>query len=380
MKKTLFTYFLILSAFALKAQTVDTTKQIFTAVEMDPSFAGGLGKFYMYLQANIIYPADSFNKNIQGKVFVTFVVEKDGSLTDVKVLRSVSPDIDTEAIRVVSNSPKWHPRIQNGRPVRVQYSLAINFKFPPKQLVSNTQQIDTLFSKKQIDSIRSKQIFTAVEYEPEFPGGMEKFHNYLGQNLQYPDQARNKNIRGQVFISFVVNRDGSLTDVHISRGLSTEIDAEAIRLIKNSPMWKSGMQNGRHVRVAYTLPIPFPFPRDESSAKAQRSDADSLTFTPVEKEPEFLGGLEKFFKFLTNNLHYPDQARENNVQGKVIVSFVVERDGTLTDVKVSRGLGSGCDEEAVRVLRASPKWKPGMQNGRPVRVAYTMPISFPINE
>lgn len=145
-------------------------------------------------------------------------------------------------------------------------------------------------------------------------------------------------------------------------------------------MWKSGMQNGRHVRVAYTLPIPFPFPRDESSAKAQRSDAESLTFTPVEKEPEFPGGLEKFFKFLTNNLHYPDQAKENNVAGRVMVSFVVERDGTLTDVKVSRGLGSGCDEEAVRVLRASPKWKPGMQNGRPVRVAYTMPISFPINE
>ena len=88
------------------------------------------------------------------------------------------------------------------------------------------------------------------------------------------------------------------------------------------------------------------------------------------------GGIEKFYKYLQNNIHYPAIAKENNVQGKVFVSFVVERDGTLTDVRVARGLGSGCDEEAVRVLKASPKWKPGIQNGRPVRVAYTMPISF----
>jgi len=69
-------------------------------------------------------------------------------------------------------------------------------------------------------------------------------------------------------------------------------------------------------------------------------------------------------------------AKENNVSGKVFVTFVVEKDGSLTDVKVVRGIGSGCDEEAMRVLKASPKWKAGIQNGRPVRVQYTMPINF----
>jgi protein TonB len=99
-------------------------------------------------------------------------------------------------------------------------------------------------------------------------------------------------------------------------------------------------------------------------------------FTAVEVNPEFPGGIEKFYSYLGKNIRYPAVARENNVQGKVFVGFVVEKDGSLTDIKVIRGIGSGCDEEAVRVLRASPHWKPGIQNGRPVRTQYNVPISF----
>ena len=79
---------------------------------------------------------------------------------------------------------------------------------------------------------------------------------------------------------------------------------------------------------------------------------------------------------MQKNLRYPQEAIEAGISGKVYISFVVEKDGSLTDIKVVRPLGSGTDEEAVRVLKNSPKWKPGIQNGRPVRVAYTMPISF----
>ncbi|MGZ3834741.1 MAG: energy transducer TonB [Mucilaginibacter sp.] len=257
MKKTLFTSFFILSLFTAKAQTADTSKQIFTAVEIEPSFPGGLGKFYEYLQANIVYPVESSNKNIQGKVFVTFVVEKDGSLTDVKILRGVSSDIDAEAIKVVNNSPKWKPSSNSGTPVRAQYSLPINFKLPPRELNNKIQTIEKL-SPSQIDSIYSKKTFTAVEQEPEFPGGIDKFYKFLLNNLHYPDQARENNIRGKVFVSFVVDRDGSLIDIRILTSLSKETDEEALRLLKLSPKWKPGMQNGRPVRVAYTIPVPFP--------------------------------------------------------------------------------------------------------------------------
>jgi len=120
-------------------------------------------------------------------------------------------------------------------------------------------------------------------------------------------------------------------------------------------------------------------PVGNSDAKVTEEDPNKI-FTSVEKNPEFPGGLEKFYAYLSKSIRYPAVARENNTQGKVIVNFVVEKDGSLTDVKVVRGIGDGCDEEAVRVLRASPHWGPGIQNGRPVRCSYTVPISFTLSE
>jgi len=115
-------------------------------------------------------------------------------------------------------------------------------------------------------------------------------------------------------------------------------------------------------------------PVGTSDAKVTEEDPNRI-FTSVEQVPMFPGGLEAFGAYLSKNIRYPAIARENATQGRVIVQFVCERDGSLTDIKVVRGIGDGCDEEAVRVLRASPHWKPGIQNGRPVRVQYSVPIA-----
>jgi len=120
-------------------------------------------------------------------------------------------------------------------------------------------------------------------------------------------------------------------------------------------------------------------PVGTSDAKVTEDDPNKL-FTSVENPPEFPGGIEKFYAYLGKSIRYPAIARENGTQGKVILQFVCERDGSLTDIKVVRGIGDGCDEEAMRVLRASPKWKPGIQNGRPVRVQYNVPVSFTLAE
>jgi protein TonB len=117
-------------------------------------------------------------------------------------------------------------------------------------------------------------------------------------------------------------------------------------------------------------------PVGNSDVKQVTEEDPNKIFTAVEKEPNFPGGEEAFRNYLGKNIHYPAIAKENNVQGKVFLSFVVERNGALTDIKVVRGIGSGCDDEAMRVLKNSPKWTPGIQNGRPVRVAYTIPVSF----
>ena len=116
-------------------------------------------------------------------------------------------------------------------------------------------------------------------------------------------------------------------------------------------------------------------PVGNSDVKQVVEDPNTI-FTSVEQAPGFPGGDAKFIAYLSKSIRYPAIARENNVQGRVILTFVVERDGSLTDIKVVRGIGSGCDEEAVRALKASPHWKPGIQNGKPVRVQYSVPVAF----
>lgn len=99
-------------------------------------------------------------------------------------------------------------------------------------------------------------------------------------------------------------------------------------------------------------------------------------FTVVESMPEFRGGMQELYTYLGNNIKYPVMAKESGIQGKVYVTFVVEKDGSITDVKLLRGIGGGCDEEAIRVVQSMPKWKPGKQRGKPVRVQYNLPVRF----
>lgn len=108
----------------------------------------------------------------------------------------------------------------------------------------------------------------------------------------------------------------------------------------------------------------------------EEESGETEIFTVVEESPGFPGGDVKRIQFLQDNIRYPQMARESGIQGTVYVTFVVEKDGSVTDVRILRGIGGGCDEEAIRVIRAMPKWNPGKQRGKPVRVQFNMPIKF----
>lgn len=116
------------------------------------------------------------------------------------------------------------------------------------------------------------------------------------------------------------------------------------------------------------------------SPEAKETPADSTVkeevFMVAEQMPEYPGGMKEMLKFLQENVKYPENAMKNNVQGRVIVQFVVEKDGTLTEFKVARSVDPDLDAEALRVLQTMPKWKPGMQRGKIVRVKFTVPVSF----
>lgn len=120
-------------------------------------------------------------------------------------------------------------------------------------------------------------------------------------------------------------------------------------------------------------------PIAKENAEIAGEGTEEKPFTVVEQMPQYPGGETEMYKFIMNNLKYPAKASEAGIQGKVILNFVVGKDGKITNIKVVRGIGFGCDEEAVRVLQKMPSWNPGKMGGRPVPVYFTFPITFKLN-
>lgn len=142
--------------------------------------------------------------------------------------------------------------------------------------------------------------------------------------------------------------------------------------VKNVSPWKLG---------ALSVLSAFLFLVFACSEEMQTKEIDSQTevFSAVEEQPEFEGGMPAFYKYVGSEIKYPRQARQKGVEGRVYVQFVVEKDGSLSDVKAIKGIGAGCDSEAVRVLQNAAWFKPGTQRGRPVRVRMELPIIFKLN-
>ena len=117
----------------------------------------------------------------------------------------------------------------------------------------------------------------------------------------------------------------------------------------------------------------------KKNQKVYEQKDDQKVFEIVEKMPEFPGGMEALFSFFSNNVHYPDDAKEQGVEGRVMVKFVVEKDGSLSGVEVVQKASPSLDAEAMRVVKAMPNWTPGKQRGRAVRVRFTIPVTFRLN-
>jgi protein TonB len=122
-------------------------------------------------------------------------------------------------------------------------------------------------------------------------------------------------------------------------------------------------------------------PMEELPTSISKMNEEALIddHTPIiapEIMPEFPGGLEALLNYLSRNIRYPTEARQQGIQGRVYLSFVIEKNGSVSTIEILRGIGGGCDEEAIRVVEKMPNWNPGKQNGRPVRVIYNLPVRF----
>ena len=248
---------------------------------------------------------------------------------------------------------------------------------PMETIEENTIVADTV---KQAD-----KIYDVVETMPQFPGGNGKMMSFLSMNVKYPKSAYDAKIQGKVIASFVIGKDGSIGDAKIVRSVDPALDAEALRVIGLMPKWTPGMQDGKPVAVKYTVPVAFRLAADESSSKEQKVANENKPKKVVDAEefevmPQFPGGNGEMMKFFKENIKYPKAAKKAKAQGRVIVTFIVTKEGDIKDAKVIRSVHPALDAEALRVVNMMPKWRPGSQFGKAMDVKYTVPVAFAFPE
>ena len=224
-----------------------------------PEYPGGEMALDYFIKSHIKYPDWAKENEPIGRVVVGFIVNEDGSLSDFSIKKSFSPEIDSEALRVVMLLPKFTPALNRGRTAKSSYVLPIMFKKPTQEELTKMRNDSTVRANVPV-----KKIFQVVEQMPKLPGGEEAMEWFLKHTIIYPDSAIAHHIEGSVIVGFVVNEDGTLSDIAIKKGVSPDLDAEAIRVAHLLPLFNPGRQQGEPVRVSYGLTILFKLGGDSS--------------------------------------------------------------------------------------------------------------------
>jgi TonB family protein len=322
-------------------------KMVYQFTEILPYYPGGQDAMIRFLQENLRYPELAKQNKVEGIVVVSFVVDESGKILrpfgQINMPNDNKRTLVEEAVRVVQSMPNWIPAQHKGKSVRCTMQLPVHFSLAS-------------LSDKSVDA------------QPEFPGGMEILFQYLAGQIIYPSEAKNAKAEGTVILKFMVNEDGSITDIQQVEGTTVahpSLLTESIRVVQAMPKWKPAVKDGKVVRTTFTLPIKFKL--DNEPTQISNNEI---------KEPGFPGGEAELNAFLTKNIKYPEAAKLEKVEGQVVITFVIETDGSLSSFMVIKSPSQALSDELIRVLKLSPKWNPGMANGEAKRLRYTLPFKF----
>ncbi|MBK6964855.1 MAG: TonB family protein [Bacteroidales bacterium] len=362
-----------------------------------PAFPGGDEARIAFFSNNISYPTIAREKNIHGTVLFRIIIEKDGKVTNPSIEKGIGGGCDEEVLRVVKMMPDWNPGTVDGEPVKVEMILPVSFsltdnkagtiedgkysfhRIPEEEIVDKPVMQNDPAKKKPSTT---NEVFTVVENPPQFPGGEDARVAYMQKAITYPEQAKRDKIEGTVYVTFVIEKDGQVSNSKVLRGIGGGCDEVALKAIQQMPPWIPGKQRGEAVRVQFNMPVSFKLGAKEKATVYTQpaTDTNQEVFTVVEVAPQFPGGADAQQKFMIQNISYPAEAKSKGIQGTVYVNFIVEKDGSVSNAKVLRGVATSLDTEALRVINSMPRWTPGTQRGEPVRVSFNIPIKFSLGE
>ena len=249
----------------VKCEILDTEQEdmIYEAiVDVRPTFPGGDEKLMEWLSQHIQYPQNAYDSHIQGRVIVRFLVKEDGSVGDAKIVKSIFPLLDEEALRVVTTLPKFNPAILDGKAFEYWFTIPITFRLEDDlkdHEIKGSSAIIATNSKNNDDistNPEESKIYKAVEQMPEYPGGQGALLKFIGDNLKYPEEMSGC-FQGSVIVQYYVDTLGHVCDPQIVRGLDSTLDKEVLRVIRLFPDFIPGQHKGKKVNVYMKLPISF---------------------------------------------------------------------------------------------------------------------------
>ncbi|MCA8832329.1 TonB family protein [Hymenobacter pini] len=349
-------------------------------VQTRPEYVEGEYALRQYLRNQLRRPAAVKAGRERGVVTVNFVVQPDGRLTNAFIARGLSVASNAEALRLVQAMPRWRPARYQDKPVPVQYQISVPFE-PPVQAVPDLSGLQG--EGKVVEEVVENKVYTYVEQMPVFPGGQEYLVKYVQASLRYPAAAVANKVEGRVFVRFVVQPTGQVDNVEVIKGLGAGCDEEAARVIKALPTFEPGKQNGRLVAVQHTLPVMFSLDSTPGAPGVAIPPLPTLpkpedkVYTYVEQMPTLAGTTEATIaSALQAAVVLPAEVVKGDTEGRVYLSFVVNRDGRTDEAKVLRGLCTACDAAALAAVAKLPRLEPGRQNGKPVRVQLTHTVQL----
>src|SRR5690554_6083409 len=303
-------------------------------------FPGGDGEFLRYISQNIRYPVIAQENGIQGLITATLRFRSDGNIGSVHAKPDSGDEamLSKEVLRVLTSMPNWEKA--------------------PSLLVSGK------VTDSHSNPLRGASVIIKGTNEGTISDSNGSFQ------LKVPSKE------GSLVISFVGYKTVELALNRLSNlngETTTEIPVVFRLQGDNIEPYAGPTPDNAVVVVGYgsakaaTNIAPPPPPR--------RNSSDEI-FMVVEEQPEFPGGNEALMKYISDNIKYPADAVSKGIQGRVITNFVVERDGTLTDVQVARGVDPSLDKEAIRLIESMPRWIPGKQRGEVIRVRFALPVVF----
>lgn len=257
-----------------------------------------------------------------------------------------------------------------------------------QHLIGPKETLPTHISKEMfhyIDSVGIQNNYIQKIIANPYPNRNTIF-SYLKQHLQIPDSTFSQdNNRMQANISYTIGANGKLTSLDVKQTMGHPIFKEQLmqhlnKLFTETKPLVLGLEGSvnfhDNIELRYVKPAMAKNTAKEPIRENINVDTSTKVFDVVEQMPEFPGGQAALLKWINENIKYPAIAEENGIQGRVVCTFVVEKDGSTTDVLVARSIDPSLDKEAVRLLKKMPKWIPGKQRGENVRVKYTVPITF----